>query len=156
MKAAVVHDFTYPLSIDNVPTPEPSSGQVLVRIEAYGLSHTDIHGAGTEVSKGDRVAVPWLGFACGHCRYCNSGRETLCEAQINTAYGMDGGYAEYVAAFERHVVKVPGRTWLLRETRLLEEVNEAFDDILHAPNKTRGWSSPSDRVPPPPQGRSVI
>jgi alcohol dehydrogenase, propanol-preferring len=47
---------------------------------------------------GDRVAIPWLGFACGHCRYCTSGRETLCEAQINTGYGMDGGYAEYVAA----------------------------------------------------------
>jgi len=51
--------------------------------------------------------IPWLGFACGHCRYCNSGRETLCEAQINTGYGMDGGYAEYAAAYERHVVKVP-------------------------------------------------
>jgi alcohol dehydrogenase, propanol-preferring len=40
--------------------------------------------AGEEISEGDRVAIPWLGFACGHCRYCNSGRETLCEAQINT------------------------------------------------------------------------
>jgi alcohol dehydrogenase, propanol-preferring len=54
--------------------------------------------AGEEIGVGDRVAIPWLGFACGHCRYCNSGRETLCEAQINTGYGMDGGYAEYVAA----------------------------------------------------------
>ena len=136
MKAAVVHDFTQPLSIENVPTPEPSDGQVLVRIEACGLCHTDIHaahgdwpikpdlplipghegvgivealgpGAGEEISVGDRVAIPWLGFACGHCRYCNSGRETLCEAQINTGYGMDGGYAEYVAAYARHVVKVP-------------------------------------------------
>ena len=57
--------------------------------------------SGEEISVGDRVAIPWLGFACGHCRYCNSGRETLCEAQINTGYGMDGGYAEYVAAYER-------------------------------------------------------
>ena len=136
MKAAVVHDFTQPLSIEDVPTPEPSDGQVLVRIEASGLCHTDIHaahgdwpikpplplipghegvgivealgpGAGEEIAEGDRVAIPWLGFACGHCRYCNSGRETLCEAQINTGYGMDGGYAEYVAAYERHIVKVP-------------------------------------------------
>jgi alcohol dehydrogenase, propanol-preferring len=136
MKAAVVHDFTQPLTIEDVPRPEPSDGQVLVRIEACGLCHTDIHAAhgdwpikpslplipghegvgivevlgpaaGEEISVGDRVAVPWLGFACGHCRYCNSGRETLCEAQINTGYGMDGGYAEYVAAYARHVVKVP-------------------------------------------------
>jgi alcohol dehydrogenase, propanol-preferring len=136
MKAAVVHDFTQPLSIENVPRPEPSDGQVLVRIEACGLCHTDIHaahgdwpikpplplipghegvgivealgpGAGEEISEGDRVAIPWLGFACGHCRYCNSGRETLCEAQLNTGYSMDGGYAEYVAAYARHVVKVP-------------------------------------------------
>ncbi len=136
MKAAVVHDFTQPLTIENVPRPEPGDGQVLVRIEACGLCHTDIHaahgdwpikpplplipghegvgivealgpGAGEEISEGDRVAIPWLGFACGHCRYCNSGRETLCEAQINTGYGMDGGYAEYVAAYARHVVKVP-------------------------------------------------
>ena len=136
MKAAVVHDFTQPLSIEDVAMPEPSDGQVLVRIEACGLCHTDIHaahgdwpikpdlplipghegvgivealgpGAGEQISVGDRVAIPWLGFACGHCRYCNSGRETLCEAQINTGYGMDGGYAEYVAAYEQHVVKVP-------------------------------------------------
>ena len=136
MKAAVVHDFTQPLSIEDVPRPEASDGQVLVRIEACGLCHTDIHaahgdwpikpplplipghegvgivealgpGAGEEISEGDRVVIPWLGFACGHCRYCNSGRETLCEAQINTGYGMDGGYAEYAAAYERHVVKVP-------------------------------------------------
>jgi propanol-preferring alcohol dehydrogenase len=136
MKAAVVRDFTQPLSIEDVSKPEPGEGQVLVRIEACGLCHTDIHaahgdwpiqphlplipghegvgivealgpGAGDEISEGDRVAIPWLGFACGHCRYCNSGRETLCEAQINTGYGMDGGYAEYVAAYARHVVKVP-------------------------------------------------
>src|SRR5580700_1108855 len=136
MKAAVIHDFTQPLNIENVPTPDAGDGQVLVRIEACGLCHTDIHaahgdwpikpplplipghegvgiveavgpGAGDEISKGDRVAIPWLGFACGHCRYCNSGRETLCEAQLNTGYSMDGGYAEYVAAYARHVVKVP-------------------------------------------------
>src|SRR6202165_4966730 len=92
MKAAVVHDFTQPLDIENVPRPEAGDGQVLVRIEACGLCHTDIHaahgdwpikpslplipghegvgivealgrGAGEEISTGDRVAIPWLGFA---------------------------------------------------------------------------------------------
>jgi propanol-preferring alcohol dehydrogenase len=96
MKAAVVHDFNQPLSIEDVPRPEPGDGQVLVRIEACGLCHTDIHaahgdwpikpplplipghegvgivealgpGVGDEIGVGDRVAIPWLGFACGHC-----------------------------------------------------------------------------------------
>jgi alcohol dehydrogenase, propanol-preferring len=137
MKAAVVHDFTKPLSIEDVPMPEPGAGQVLVRVESSGLCHTDIHaahgdwpvkpnlplipghegvgivegfgpGAGPNgVKEGDRVAIPWLGYACGHCRYCNNGWETLCEEQSNTGYFMDGAYAEYVAAYARHVVKVP-------------------------------------------------
>ena len=136
MKAAVVRDFAQPLSIEEVPTPQPGEGQVLVRIEASGLCHTDIHaahgdwpvkptlplipghegvgivealgpGANSGVEEGDRVAIPWLGYACGNCRHCNDGWETLCESQSNTGYFMDGAYAEYVAAFSRHVVKVP-------------------------------------------------
>jgi propanol-preferring alcohol dehydrogenase len=136
MKAAVVRDFAKPLSIEEVPTPEPKEGQVLVRIEASGLCHTDIHaahgdwpvkptlplipghegvgivaalgpGANGDIREGDRVAIPWLGYACGHCRHCNDGWETLCESQSNTGYFMDGGYAEYASAFARHVVKVP-------------------------------------------------
>jgi propanol-preferring alcohol dehydrogenase len=136
MKAAVVRDFTQPLSIEEVPTPEPREGQVLVRIEASGLCHTDIHAAhgdwpikptlplipGHEgvgivealgpgvnggIEEGDRVAIPWLGYACGHCRHCNEGWETLCESQSNTGYFMDGAYAEYAVGYSRHVVKVP-------------------------------------------------
>lgn len=136
MKAAVVHTFTEPLIVQDVPVPEPGPDQVLVRVEASGLCHTDIHaahgdwpvkpeppfvpgheavgiveriGAGNAhgVQIGDRVAVPWLGYACGECRYCNDGRETLCEAQINTGYGVDGGFAEYVVGWSRHVVRVP-------------------------------------------------
>jgi propanol-preferring alcohol dehydrogenase len=136
MKAAVVHDFTKPLSIEDVPAPEPKEGQVLVRIEASGLCHTDIHAAhgdwpvkpqlplipGHEgvgivealgpgvnggIKDGDRVAIPWLGYACGNCRYCNAGWETLCESQSNTGYFMDGAYAQYATGYARHVVKVP-------------------------------------------------
>jgi hypothetical protein len=54
-----------------------------------------------------RVAVPWLGYACGDCRYCNSGRETLCESQLNTGYSINGGFAEYSVGYARHVVRVP-------------------------------------------------
>jgi len=135
MKAAVVRDFTKPLAIEDVPKPEPGPGEVVVRIETSGLCHTDIHaahgdwpvkpnppfipghegvgivetvGAGvTEVAVGDRVALPWLGFACGACDYCTSGWETLCEKQLNTGYSIDGGYAEFAKAAAKYVAKVP-------------------------------------------------
>lgn len=54
-----------------------------------------------------RVALPWLGYACGDCRYCNSGRETLCPNQLNTGYSIDGGFAELAVGYARHVVRVP-------------------------------------------------
>jgi propanol-preferring alcohol dehydrogenase len=136
MKAAVVHAFDQPLVVEDVPTPEPGTEQVLVRIEASGLCHTDIHAARGEwpvkpqppfipghegvgivervgpgnthgVQVGDRVAIPWLGYACGDCRYCNSGRETLCPDQLNTGYSINGGFAEYALGYARHVVRVP-------------------------------------------------
>src|SRR3954464_6275881 len=122
MKAAVVHDFTMPLSLEDVPKPEPGPGEVLVKVETAGLCHTDIHaahgdwpvkpslpfipghegvgivtalGAGvTNLAEGDRVAIPWLGWACGACEYCAAGWETLCLQQRNTGYSVDGSYAE--------------------------------------------------------------
>jgi propanol-preferring alcohol dehydrogenase len=135
MTAAIVHDFDRPLAVEQVPRPVPGAGQALVRIEASGLCHTDIHAAHgdwpvkprppftpghegvgivealgpgvTEVAVGDRVAVPWLGYACGTCEHCVSGWETLCLEQKNTGYSIDGGFAEYVNAYARSVVRVP-------------------------------------------------
>jgi propanol-preferring alcohol dehydrogenase len=136
MKAAVVKSFDRPLELEDRPIPEPDANRVLVRIEASGLCHTDIHAARGEwpvkpsppfvpghegvgiierVGPGDvyglepgmRVALPWLGYACGVCRYCNSGRETLCESQLNMGYALDGGFAEYALGYARHVVRVP-------------------------------------------------
>jgi alcohol dehydrogenase, propanol-preferring len=135
VKAAVVHEFSKPLVIEDVPKPVAGSGEVVVGIETSGLCHTDIHaahgdwpvkpkppfipghegvgiveslGAGvTEVAVGDRVALPWLGFACGTCEYCTTGWETLCEHQRNTGYSIDGGYAEYAVATAKYVAKVP-------------------------------------------------
>ena len=135
MKAAVVHDFHSPLRIEEVDKPTPGPDQIVVKIETSGLCHTDIHAARgdwpvkpilplipghegigivemlgpgvTRVKEGDRVAIPWLGYACGHCRYCVSGWETLCEAQINTGYFMNGAYAEYALAYGDYVTKVP-------------------------------------------------
>ena len=135
MTAAVVHDFQQPLRVEKVHKPIPGEGQALVRIEASGLCHTDIHAAHgdwpvkptppftpghegvgivtelgpgvTEVAVGDRVAIPWLGYACGMCEHCVGGWETLCLEQKNTGYSIDGGFAEYVAAYARYVVRVP-------------------------------------------------
>jgi alcohol dehydrogenase, propanol-preferring len=136
VKAAVVRSFDHPLAVEDVPIPEPGAGQVLVRIETCGLCHTDIHAARGEwpvrpsppfvpghegvgiverlgagdmygLGPGMRVALPWLGYACGVCRYCNTGRETLCPNQLNMGYALDGGFAEYALGYARHVVRVP-------------------------------------------------
>jgi propanol-preferring alcohol dehydrogenase len=135
MKAAVVRAFGEPLVIEERPDPEPGPGQVLVRVEASGLCHTDIHAAHgdwpvkptppfipghegvgivealgdgvTHLAVGQRVAVPWLGWACGRCAHCLSGWETLCEQQINTGYGCDGGYAEKMLASADFAALVP-------------------------------------------------
>jgi len=135
MKAAVVPALGSPLEIRDVPVPVPGPGQVLVKIEASGLCHTDIHAArgdwpvkpkdllipGHEgvgrvaivgedvdlVAVGDRVALPWLGLACGHCRSCVAGWETYCTAPQYMGYTIDGSYAEYAIGYASHVVKVP-------------------------------------------------
>ena len=131
----MVTAFGAPLELRELPTPEPGAGQVLVRVEFSGLCGTDIHaahgdwpvkptlpftpghegigqvvklGAGvTSRGVGDRVAVAWLGSACGSCRYCIGGRETLCEAQQNSGYSVDGTFAEYVVVPAAFATPVP-------------------------------------------------
>jgi propanol-preferring alcohol dehydrogenase len=135
MRAAVVHAFHQPLRIEELPTPEPGHGQVLVKMETCGVCHTDIHaahgdwpvkpnppfipghegvgivervGAGVrQLVEGDRVAIPWLGYACGACEYCASGRETLCPNQQDSGYTVNGAYAEYALAEAAFVGRVP-------------------------------------------------
>jgi propanol-preferring alcohol dehydrogenase len=134
-RAAVVHDFSSPLTVEQVPMPKLGPGQVRVKVEACGLCHTDIHAANgdwpikpsppfipghegvgivtqvapgvSEVAVGDRVAMPWLGYACGCCEYCVSGWETLCLEQKMMGYTINGGFGEYATAYARYVVKVP-------------------------------------------------
>ena len=135
MKAAVVREFGKPLSIDEVPIPEPGPGMIQVAIQASGVCHTDLHaaegdwpvkpnppfipghegvgyvsavGAGVKhVKEGDRVGVPWLYTACGCCRHCLGGWETLCEQQQNTGYSVNGGFADYVVADPNYVGHLP-------------------------------------------------
>jgi propanol-preferring alcohol dehydrogenase len=135
MKAAVVHKLGGPLTIEDVPVPEIGPGQILVKVEASGVCHTDLHAANgdwpvkpqppfipghegvgfvagvgrgvTAVKEGDRVGVPWLHTACGHCMSCTTGWETLCGAQKNTGYGVNGGFAEFVCADPNYVGHLP-------------------------------------------------
>ena len=135
MKAAVVREFGKPLAIEEVEVPRPGAGEVLVRIRAVGVCHTDLHaaegdwpvkpkppfipghegvghvvavGAGVRhVKEGDRVGIPWLHTACGHCEHCLAGWETLCEQQQNTGYSVNGGFAEYALADADYVGHLP-------------------------------------------------
>ncbi len=135
MKAAIVHAFGQPLDIREVEKPEARPGRVIVRIEASGVCHTDLHaahgdwpvkpsppfipghegvgiiaevGAGVSgVKEGDRVGVPWLHSACGHCHHCVGGWETLCDDQQNTGYTVNGGFAEYVDAAPAYLGHLP-------------------------------------------------
>jgi propanol-preferring alcohol dehydrogenase len=136
MKAAVVREFGKPLVMEEVAVPRPGAGQILVKIAATGVCHTDLHaaegdwpvkpnppfipghegvghvvavGAGVKhVREGDRVGVPWLYDACGHCTHCLGGWETLCEEQHNTGYSVNGSFAEYVLADPNYVGHLPG------------------------------------------------
>jgi len=137
MKAAVVHQFGKPLAIEEVEVPKVTPGQILVKVAASGVCHTDLHAAdgdwpvkpklpfipgheavghvaavGTgvkHVKEGDRVGVPWLHTACGHCEHCITGWETLCDSQEMTGYSVNGGYAEYVLADAGYVGHLPAK-----------------------------------------------
>lgn len=147
MKAAVVRGFQQPLCIEEVPVPTPGPGQIQVRIQASGVCHTDLHaasgdwpvkptlpfipghegvgyvsavGAGVRLLKeGDRVGVPWLYSACGHCEHCLGGWETLCEQQQNTGYSVNGGFAEYVLADPDYVGRLPDNLGFLEIAPIL-------------------------------------
>ncbi len=123
-----------PLRLTEIPAPEPGAGQVLVRVKACAVCRTDLHvidgelpnpklplvpgheivgrvervGSGVEQFKpGDRVGIPWLGWTCGECEFCRSGRENLCEHARFTGYTLDGGYAEFTVADARFCFPIP-------------------------------------------------
>lgn len=135
MQAAVVEAFGQPLEFQQLEIPTPGPGQILVKTEACGVCHTDLHAASgdwplkpglpfipghegiglvvalgdgvTAVKIGDRVGVPWLYSACGHCEHCLAAWETVCaEAQFG-GYTKNGGFAEYILADPNYVAHVP-------------------------------------------------
>jgi alcohol dehydrogenase, propanol-preferring len=135
MKAAVVREFGKPLQIEELPIPVPGRGEVLIKIEASGVCHTDLHAAhgdwpvkprppfvpGHEgvgfvaalgpdthgLKEGDAVGLAWLHDACGHCVHCVGGWETLCESQHNSGYSVNGSFAEYAVGHAGFVARLP-------------------------------------------------
>jgi len=131
MRAMVLDRPGEPLRAAELPDPEPAAGQVLLEVAACGVCRTDLHvvdgelpepklplvlghqvvgrvvAGGNRFSTGERVGVPWLGWTCGECRYCRSGRENLCDRARFTGYDLDGGYAERAVADERYCVPIP-------------------------------------------------
>ncbi len=134
MRAMVMEKAKNPLHEMEIPTPQPSSDQILIKIHACGVCRTDLHildgdltrprlplvpgheivgevaGVGKNVSRfvpGDRVGVPWLGYTDGSCRYCQASQENLCEHAQFTGYDFNGGYAEYTVADQRYCFPLP-------------------------------------------------
>jgi propanol-preferring alcohol dehydrogenase len=134
MKAMVFEAQGRPLRCREMEDPQPGPDQVLIQVRACAVCRTDLHvvdgelkrpklplvpghevvgvvverGSGVELfKKGDRVGVPWLGWTCGECAYCRSGRENLCDRARFTGYTLDGGYAELMTADQRFCFPIP-------------------------------------------------
>ncbi|MEF2073997.1 alcohol dehydrogenase AdhP [Consotaella aegiceratis] len=167
MKAAVVREFGKPLVIEEVPVPEPGPGEIQVAIRASGVCHTDLHaaegdwpvkpsppfipghegvgfvsavGAGVKhVKEGDRVGVPWLYTACGHCKHCLSGWETLCTEQKNTGYSVNGGFADYVVADPDFVGHLPDNIGFLEIAPILCAGVTVYKGLKMTDTKPGDW-----------------
>ena len=135
MKAAILRELRAPLAIENVPMPEPGHGDLLIKVTACGVCHSDLHavdgdwtpppvlplipghevagtvaavGAGVSgFAIGDEVGVPWMYSSCGACEFCLAGMETICKSAEATGYTKPGGYAEYMVAPAAYVGRLP-------------------------------------------------
>ena len=134
MRALEFHQVGTPLRLIERDQPTPGPGCVVLRVAVCGVCRTDLHiidgelpppghpvvpghkivgvvealGAGVNsISVGERIGVPWLGWTCGHCRYCDTGQENLCDVARFTGYQIDGGYADYVVADARYCFPIP-------------------------------------------------
>src|SRR5436190_6089127 len=124
MRAQVLERQRQPLELRELPEPVAGRGRLLLRVRACGVCRTDLHIVDGELTRpklplvpghqivgetgdGRRLGVPWLGWTCGECRYCETGRENLCDRARFTGYDLDGGYAEWVVADERFCFPIP-------------------------------------------------
>jgi propanol-preferring alcohol dehydrogenase len=167
MGAAIATSFGRPIILSDVATPSPGPGEVLVKVAACGVCHTDIHavdgdwpvkpklpfipghevvghvaalGQGvTRLREGDAIGVAWLHDACGACEYCGTGWETLCASQHNTGYGVDGGYAEYMIADAAYAVEIPAGMDLVKAAPILCAGVTTYKGIKETDTKPGDW-----------------
>jgi len=163
MRAALCETFGKPLALTDLPRPEPGPGEVLIRVKACGVCHSDLHlvdgdwkdwgtplpivpghevtgvvekaGDGVPgLSAGDPVGVPWMQYACGGCVPCRSGAEMLCAAQKSTGITVYGGYAEYLTAPAAFTHKIPEGLDLVAAAPLLCAGITVFSPLRRAGN----------------------
>jgi alcohol dehydrogenase, propanol-preferring len=168
MKAAVFYGSGQPLKVEELPTPKPGANEVLVKVAACGLCHTDLHyldhgvptfkkppmilgheisgtiaAPGSEVSQwkvGDRVLLPAV-YGCGECAMCRTGRENICERMVMFGNNVDGGYAEYVVAPAKDVLSLPDGIPLIEGAIIADATTTPYHAVVN-----RGQVKPGDWV----------
>lgn len=168
MKAAVFYGADKPLAIEEIPTPEPGPGQILVRVAACGVCHTDLHYLdhgtptfkppplvlGHEVAgivaelgpeaegfaQGDRVLLPAV-LSCGSCKACREGRENICENGIMLGNNVDGGYAEFIVAPAKDAFHMPEEIPLVEGSIIADALTTPYHAVVN-----RGQVTPGDEV----------
>lgn len=167
MRAAVVEKFGKPLVIKNIDVPKVPAGQILVKVAACGVCHTDLHAASgdwpvkpalpfvpghegvgtvvklgegvTNVKLGDRVGIPWLHTSCGHCEHCLTGWETLCAKQQMTGYTVNGSFAEYVLADPNYVGLIPANLSFIDAAPILCAGVTVYKGLKETDTKPGQW-----------------
>jgi alcohol dehydrogenase, propanol-preferring len=167
MRAAVFYGGDRPMLVEEIPTPEPGPGEVLVKVAACGVCHTDLHYldhgtptfkkpplvlghevAGTIASpdpsgrflEGDHVLLPAV-ISCGRCAACRTGRENICEQSVMLGNNVDGGYAEYLTVPAKDVFRLPDEIPLIEGAIIADALTTPYHAVVH-----RGRVQPGDRV----------
>ncbi|MCP4419894.1 MAG: alcohol dehydrogenase catalytic domain-containing protein [Chloroflexi bacterium] len=168
MKAAILYAAKEPLRVEEIPTPTPGAGEVLIKVAACGLCHTDLHyidhgtptfkkppiilghevsgtiaGVGdgvTDWKEGDRVLLPAV-YGCGTCAMCRTGRENVCERMVMFGNNVDGGYAEYILAPAKDTLALPDELPLIESAIIADATTTPYHAVVN-----RGQVKPGDRV----------
>ncbi|MCC6498926.1 MAG: zinc-binding dehydrogenase [Anaerolineales bacterium] len=168
MKAAVFYESNQPLRVEEIPTPTPSAGEVLIKVAGCGVCHTDLHyidhgvptfkkpplvlghevsgmvaglGAGvTQWKEGAHVLLPAV-YGCGQCAMCRTGRENICEKMVMFGNNVDGGYAEYMLAPAKDVIALPDELPLVESSIIADAVTTPYHAVVN-----RGQVKPGDNV----------